>query len=278
MANGRALSRVPRVDTRPLLVLDADDTLWSTGPLHNRAREAGAAIIAALVPGIDPVLWAERQVEIDMSLVPVMHLSKRQFPTSFVRAYDELTRESGGTVDPDVSAALYQAGESVFSMPAELIRGVPAAIATLNRTHRLVLLTKGDDEVQKLRVAASGLAHYFIEVVVVGKKTEGDFLGICARHNVRPQDTWTIGNSVPSDLNPALRVGMQAIWIPAPNVWKYEEREEMHLQGSAFTVSKLQHVPFVLNFERQRQARLDAQTAAGITPQSNAGRGQALAG
>ena len=44
---------------------------------------------------------------------------------------------------------------------------------------------------------------------------------------------WSVGNSLASDINPALRIGMRAIWIDAP-VWEYERRDSQ--MGNRYVV------------------------------------------
>jgi len=44
------------------------------------------------------------------------------------------------------------------------------------------------------------------------------------RLGIDPQQSWFVGNSVPSDVNPALACGMRAVWIDA-HVWDHERRE-----------------------------------------------------
>jgi putative hydrolase of the HAD superfamily len=37
--------------------------------------------------------------------------------------------------------------------------------------------------------------------------------------------TWMIGNSPRSDINPAVRAGLRAVYIPYPHTWELEHEE-----------------------------------------------------
>jgi putative hydrolase of the HAD superfamily len=40
-----------------------------------------------------------------------------------------------------------------------------------------------------------------------------------------PERTWMIGNSPKSDINPALEVGIGAVFVPHQHTWKLEHEE-----------------------------------------------------
>ncbi len=40
-----------------------------------------------------------------------------------------------------------------------------------------------------------------------------------------PQDTWMMGNSPRSDINPALAAGLKAVFIPHPHTWRLEHEQ-----------------------------------------------------
>jgi len=42
------------------------------------------------------------------------------------------------------------------------------------------------------------------------------------------KDTWMIGNSPRSDINPALAAGLNAVFIPHPHTWHLEHEEVVH--------------------------------------------------
>jgi len=59
----------------------------------------------------------------------------------------------------------------------------------------------------------------------VPEKDAGVIRGLVTEYNLRPEQTWMVGNSPRSDINPALEAGIGAIYVPHPNTWKLEVEE-----------------------------------------------------
>ncbi len=85
----------------------------------------------------------------------------------------------------------------------------------------LMLLTKGDPAVQTRRIDQSGLVDLFDYVIIVPRKDASTFHAAALAARVAPQSAWSIGNSLRSDVMPAIEVGMTGIWIDA-HVWDHE--------------------------------------------------------
>jgi putative hydrolase of the HAD superfamily len=47
-------------------------------------------------------------------------------------------------------------------------------------------------------------------------------------------DTWMVGNSPKSDINPALEAGLGAVLIPHPHTWVLELQEVRAPEGARF--------------------------------------------
>jgi putative hydrolase of the HAD superfamily len=96
----------------------------------------------------------------------------------------------------------------------------------LQQTHRLILITKGDVFDQERKLAASGLADYFAAIEIVADKNEATYARIFARHTDGPEHTVMVGNSLRSDILPALQAGSYAVYVPHDLTWSYEHAEE----------------------------------------------------
>ncbi len=104
----------------------------------------------------------------------------------------------------------------------ELIPGVAETLAELAGRHELLMLTKGDAEEQRAKVAASRLAHHFRGVHIVPEKNTGTYEELVRTRVLTPADTWMIGNSPKSDILPARQAGLNAVFIPNDNTWVLE--------------------------------------------------------
>ena len=79
-----------------------------------------------------------------------------------------------------------------------------------------------------------------------GMRQRVSFLrSLLADLDVNPGTAWLVGNSIPSDINPALACGMHAIWIDA-HVWGHERREAAMWHSEGFEdAARLTDVPEV---------------------------------
>jgi putative hydrolase of the HAD superfamily len=207
----------------PLVIFDGDDTLWATEALYDAARAQSARIAAGA--GIDPEAFMSLQKEIDITNVQVFGLSSERFPQSSVDAYCSLARGVGLEPDAATAEAVRKASESVFSTVAPVVDDAASILRALQPSYRLVLLTQGDRSVQEYRIASSGLSELFDHVEIVDHKTADALRALCTRLAADPREGWMVGNSIPSDINPAVSIGMRAVWIDR-DVWAHERREE----------------------------------------------------
>ncbi len=199
-----------------LAVFDGDDTLWSTEPLYDAARQAAGRIVAGA--GIDPERWEAVERRLDVENVARFGFSSSRFPTSCVEAYRAVAEPSLPAVESEVR----RAADAAFKAPAPLVPNARGVLDALAGSYRLVLLTKGDAEVQRQRLEASGLGDLFSHVVIVLEKGHDHFSRLLTRFGASAGVSWSIGNSWRSDIEPALAAGLRAVWIDA-HVWEYEQ-------------------------------------------------------
>lgn len=228
---------------RDLLIFDGDDTLWVTEPLYDDARSRAAQIVEA--GGLDAMAWDALERSIDVANVARFGMSAERFPTSCVEALDAVAGEAGRSVPVELRTAVWDAGSSVFRSVAPLVDGAEDVLSALGGTFRLVLLTKGDERVQRKRIDESGLERHFELVRVVSTKDAGAFRHIRETSAVQPRRAWSIGNSLSSDVLPALEAGVEAIWIDA-HVWEYERRVSQVPTG-VWVADALRSVPSILD-------------------------------
>ncbi len=117
----------------------------------------------------------------------------------------------------------------------ELLPGVEPTLTELASRHRLTLFTKGQPREQLHKVERSGLAHHFSHVEVTPEKDVDAYHRLVAAAALDPARTYMIGNSPRSDINPALRASLRAVFIPHPHTWELEH-EEVDLDDERVTV------------------------------------------
>lgn len=227
-----------------LVVFDGDDTLWVSEPLYDAARKNAREIVEGA--GLSGERWEELQRVIDVANVEKMGLSAKRFPTSCIEAYEALVLEvKNREVSPQVRESVRLAAEAVFFQAAPLADGAEDVLEELRQTHQLALLTQGDPTVQRRRIAQSGLEDLFDLSLGVKRKDQSTFAQVLSRLEANARDSWSVGNSLASDINPALNLGMRAIWVIG-HVWEYERREQIPTKGELFRVNNILDVPGII--------------------------------
>lgn len=202
------------------IVFDGDDTLWDTQALYEAAK--GEFIAFASQRNIRDPAIRERIDLVDARRVDILGFSPTRFPSTLVEVLRSYEAESQIGVSETDAKHVEAIGNSVFLRRARL---VPLARNTLNRLredYRLVLLTKGDLPTQTKRIAHSGLGNQFHAIYVAAKKDTATLRELFRRERINPSTTIVVGDSLRSDIRPALDIGVaRAIWIPR-GTWLYE--------------------------------------------------------
>jgi putative hydrolase of the HAD superfamily len=99
---------------------------------------------------------------------------------------------------------------------------VKETLAELAGRHRLILMTKGNHAEQADKLARSGLSGCFSAVEIVQEKDPPAYREVIARQELTPHTSWMIGNSIKSDINPALAAGLHAVFLFHKDTWVLE--------------------------------------------------------
>jgi len=203
-----------------LICLDADDTLWHNMRYFAAAEEAFAAMLA---PFAKAGVARERLLEVEVRNLAHYGYGAKSFTLSMIETATELC---GPGLDAALVARLLAAGRELLAHPVELLGGVAETLEALAERGRLVLVTKGDLLHQEMKLAASGLGERFAGVEIVSDKTADTFTRLFARHGVAPEAAVMAGDSMRSDVRPALAAGAWAAFVPQPGGWAHEAGEE----------------------------------------------------
>lgn len=158
--------------------------------------------------------------------------SMNRFPDTLVRGYKTLCENGWGEYQDCHADHIRDIGMRAFDEAIYRKQGmVPGALEVLiflrNQGDRLVLLTKGDSQVQKRKIRALGLKHWFEKIQIVESKTSETFKQLTQDQPF----SYSVGNSFSSDIRPALDAGCCAIFIPC-FTWRAESIDITHLTES----------------------------------------------
>jgi putative hydrolase of the HAD superfamily len=203
-----------------LILVDADDTLWHNMRHFDAAERAFSEMLAPLADaGIARA--ALSKVE-DRNLAHYGYGAK-----SFTLSMIEAAIELGGDALPISTVHdILAAGRALLAHPVELLEGVGDTIEQLSALGDLVLLTKGDLLHQEMKLAASGLGEFFASVEIVSDKKADTFRRLFSMRGVDPEAAIMAGDSLRSDIVPALEAGAWAAFIPQELAWSHEHAPE----------------------------------------------------
>ena len=128
----------------------------------------------------------------------------------------------GDALPASAICEILKIGRELLSHPIELLPAVEATLDALLERARLVLATKGDLVHQEAKVAASGLGDRFSGIEMLSDKNADAFRRLFSRYRVPPERCVFAGDSIRSDVLPALEVGAWAAYVPDDTVWFYE--------------------------------------------------------
>ena len=207
-------------DRRQVLLIDADDTLWETNRRFQRTFHAYFDIVAAL--GYPPEEVRQRVNDAERERIRRQGYGESKYIETLVEAYRELAGPRAQAADIEAIRGLSQL---LFGNPLRIFDGVRETLSYLAKRHRLLLFTKGDFEEQGRKVAGTDLGGFFESREIVPEKNSEAYQALVERRSLSPEVVWMVGDSPRSDINPALAVGLNAVYIPAEHPWEHEHEE-----------------------------------------------------
>jgi putative hydrolase of the HAD superfamily len=195
---------------------DADDTLWQNETFFQMTQARFAEL---LVDYADPDHLSERLAAAERRNLGHYGFGIKGFVLSMIETAIEVT---GERVPARVIRRIIAAGQEMLEHPIELLPQAREAIAALAGHYRLVLITKGDLLDQERKLAQSGLGEMFDAVEIVSDKTPATYTSAFARHGTGAGAAMMVGNSLKSDVIPALGAGAWGVHVPHPLTWSYE--------------------------------------------------------
>ena len=202
-----------------LIIFDGDDTLWATQPLYNTAKQQLINLLTGFPCTPSQVISLLEQI--DVQRVASLGFSRERFPESMVLTYEILAKQFDIVPSDAMIKAIRRIGYGIFEQPAPLYPDTLQVLSRLRLNFRLALLTKGDPDVQRARIEGSRTAFLFDTIHIVDKKEAKEYRQIVQALDEKPERAWAIGNSIKSDINPALEVGMHCILLDR-DTWHYE--------------------------------------------------------
>lgn len=201
------------------IAFDADDTLWENEHFF-KLTEAKFADLLADYAEKDHLL--DRLLEAERRNLRIFGYGIKGFTLSMIETAIEVTDKR---VPATVIETLLQSGRDMLEHPVHLLPHVETVLSELAKSHRLILITKGDLFDQERKIASSGLADLFAAIEIVSEKDRQTYERIFDAHTESPNRTAMVGNSLRSDVIPAIEAGSWGVFVPHTQSWAIEHAE-----------------------------------------------------
>jgi putative hydrolase of the HAD superfamily len=182
----------PGTMRRHTLLIDADDTLWENN------------------------VFFEKLIEDFISLVETSGYTR----TYIRHVLNETERKN-----------IRQYGYGARSFGRSLEETYLKLAEHMAKRETLALIHERVVELQAAKVERSGLQGFFEFIEIVKEKDPPTYGSLVHKHKIVKAQGWMIGNSPRSDINPAMKIGLNAVYIPHQHTWQLEHEPVMSGSG-----------------------------------------------
>jgi len=217
------------------LIFDFDDTLVDTYGLFMEYYNRFADIMKEQqLATEEEALAVLHEVDIQV-VIRIGYPSRESFGLAMQESYHLLCEKKGLCPAPEMSEQLYRLGLAVHQDKTRHYDDAAPLLQYFSGKIPLLLLSQGDSDSQLARVNSSGFAHFFQEARIVPQKTAAVYRELVSDYGFKPERCCMIGNSIRSDINPAMEAGLSAIHLLRQD-WVYDQ---VPAQGEYRTITSL---------------------------------------
>ena len=254
------------------LLFDLDDTL-AVDEAVSHETFAHVAAVASSRFGVDPALFATDAMAIARKLwaagecrpfcrsigisafeclwggfegESVELTALRNWATAYrVEVFAKALAAQGGNHPADTGEFLSSEFAATRRARQRLLPGARELMAELSSSYSLALLTNGAPDLQREKIAASGLESFFKAIAVsgehgIGKPKPEIFHRLLAELGVSAGEAVMVGNSLERDIAGARNAGIRSIWIRVPGSEEQADVTPYH------TITDLAEIPEII--------------------------------
>ena len=161
--------------------------------------------------------------------------NKERVPNAFKRAYFEICNDEKYGCVPSENEAneAYEIGKVFHDVKKDLVEGAEEVLGFLKEKQcKRSIFTCGDTWLQQKKIEVNGLDRYFDKSrqIIVPLKHNGEIKSYLK--GCDPNQTFMVGNSIKSDIAPAIGSGIRAIYFPSATYYSWDDVEMKKDHGS----------------------------------------------
>ena len=198
------------------IAFDADDTLWENERYFKLTEVKFAELLTDYISADQ---LSQCLLETERRNLARFGYGAKGFVLSLIETAIEVTDRQ---VSANIIEQIMQLGFEISEQPVHILPHVSETLIELSTKFRLLLITKGDLIDQERKISLSGLAHLFSAIEIVSEKTKDTYLRIFNNVADGPEKSIMVGNSLRSDVIPAIEAGSWGIYIPHNHTWELE--------------------------------------------------------
>jgi len=206
------------------VIFDLDDTLVATDVYYRTAYNSFVAVLLKDLHYKTPLfdVLEDELIAVHVANSKKIGFGHETFTKSMIDYYKILCKKVKTHLNLASIETIKDIGSRIYSekiyQEYGLLNGVSETLDFLvEQEDKLVLVTKGVWNAQLGKIKSTGLEKWFKNYWVVDSKTKEFYAEKFSKEKL--ETAVTIGNSVKSDINPALEAGVsKGVWIPYP-VW-----------------------------------------------------------
>lgn len=203
-----------------IIAFDADDTLWDCQGHYERVMQW---LYDELVPWTDRETSTQELFATERKNMPLLGFGCKAFTLSMLETAMRVSHEE---IPVARLTELLRQCYGLLQFPTPPLPEVAETLEELKQQGwRMVVFTKGELLDQEHKLQRSGLSDYFEHVEITSDKGEKEFRDLCRKLKIEPEELLMVGNSLKSDIAPALAIGAHAVHIPFHVTWKLEHTD-----------------------------------------------------
>jgi putative hydrolase of the HAD superfamily len=210
-----------------VIAFDADDTLWDC---QGHFEVVMQRLYDELTPWVDRETAALELFATERKNMRLLGYGVKAFTLSMLETAMRVSRHE---MPADTINSILQQCYTLLEFPCTPLPEVEETLQALksrivsrqSKVSSIVVFTKGELLDQQHKLERSGLLHYFDHVEITSDKGEKEFLDLCRKLGVQPNELLMVGNSLKSDIAPALTIGSLGVYIPFHVTWQLEHHE-----------------------------------------------------